>query len=179
MPDVVPGIADMLGAAGPCPEVEYNGRKWKIAPPIQGAKAELEELIISQAERQIDARRGKCSAERYQRYEEALQDSIEAGEYRTLGKKWRKAIFGNVTGPVLILQSLLRVHHKDATEEDAKGLILNKQAEVMRALARVAPDFFADVASEAGLSPTQLAEMKEQMTTALMNQFAVSPTPTE
>lgn len=166
MAESAPGIADMLGAAGPCPEIEYNGRKWKIAPPVQGAKAELEELIISQAEQQIDARRGKCSAERFQRYEEQLQDSIESGEYRTLGKKWVRAITGPL-GPVLILQSLLRVHHKDASEADVRGLMASKSREVVRALARVAPDFFREVLGGSGLDPSQIEAIQAQMLAGL------------
>lgn len=149
-----PSVAQMLGAAGGCPAVEFNGRVWKIEHPVQRAKAELEIYLAGEAVRRVEALQRVLSPAAFQQRMDDVLAMVAGGWYATWGKGWQRATEGP-DGNLLFLFSLLRVHQPDCTVADARGLLFGKTGETLAALEVVSPGFFAAVAEALPVPPDQ------------------------
>ncbi len=169
-------VQNLLGDAGACPEIEWNGKRWKIGHPTQGAKGCLEELVAAKAVAEVKAIKGVLPADDYAEMFKALLSRITTGYYRTFFPGWIEQTTGG-GGAVLFLLSLLRERHPDATEADAVGLAGERGDEVQAALARVVPSFFEMlVASATHIPPDQKAAMRSAMAGVVAAAFP-PPTP--
>jgi hypothetical protein len=135
------GALAALGDAVPPPEVQWNGKPWKIGHPTQGAKAELEKLVVEVAEGSLAELRGTLKPARFAALEKQLDDKILARQWQTWGSLWSEVINGPKSFPLFLL-SLMRPHHPDATLADAEGLWLGANRACRNALVMVLPGFF-------------------------------------
>jgi hypothetical protein len=161
-----PGIGTMLGAAGACPEIDLKGNRWKIGHPTQRAKAVLEELAVAKAVAEIRRLKGILPPDAYAETFAELTSRIAAGDYRTWGGGWQRVVLAPGNSHLFLL-SLLREHHPQASEDDARALALGEPEQVGAALARVVPGFFSLLLDPLPLQETQRAEanrMLEQLT---------------
>lgn len=178
MADQAGGVGALLGDAGACPEIKWNGRAWKIGHPTQDAKTALEELVVSKAVAEVTALEGVLPPAAYAKLFDRLQDRIETGHYRTFGAGWVKQTT-SPAGSVYFLLALLREKQPDATEGDAAGLAAAKGGEVQLALSRVVPGFF-DVllASASHLKPEQKDAIRAALAAVVAEAFPPPPPPT-
>lgn len=145
-----PGIQRMV--AHPGPTVASEGVTWRLGFNDQDAKGELEELIrayvLRDALKNKRALGGKEGEDDY----EATRAQIRRGHFHTFEKGWLDVVNSPV-GAVLFLQSLLRRHHPDVTEGDARALLVREREQTEAAVEVVAPDFFKAMAVGKGLKP--------------------------
>jgi len=160
-----PSVQTMLGAAGACPEIVFQGKTWKIGHPTQRAKAVLEELAVSKATAEVRALRSVLPADAYSELFAELTNRISAGDYRTWGPGWQRIVFGG-TNAYLFLLSLLRENHKDAAEADAKALAVGEPEQVQTALVRVVPGFLSLLLDGLPLNPDQRRQIESTLLSA-------------
>jgi len=139
----VPGIGEVLGEAGGCPEViDSVGRRWKIGHPTQAAKRVLEGLVAAAALAEIKAQERYLSPSDYSEELAAHRRAVLAKEFRTFGSGWERIMSDPPTAGTLFLLSLLRTHHPHATEADARSLQDDCPLDLELALDEVIPSFF-------------------------------------
>lgn len=165
------GVQQMLGDAGACPEIQWNGKVWRIGHPTQRAKAALEELAAAKAVTEVTALRAALPPAVYAELFDGVLKDVASGAYRTFGPGWVRQTTGPA-GPALFLLSLLRERHPEATEADAIGLAAAKGDELKAALARVVPGFF-DLALESHPAPPEAkALIRGQIAAAMLAAFS-------
>lgn len=136
----VPGVQTILGDAGAFPEITYKGKVWRFGHPTQRAKAQLEELVVSEAVKGITSLKTVLPPQDYRELMSEIQRSISAGDYRTWGPGWMQVI-STADGQNLFALSLLREKHPEATLDDVRGLLTDMPDETALAVKRVVPDF--------------------------------------
>lgn len=135
------GVGPALGGAGsPCPEIKVPGKTWKVGWPTQSAKIHHELLVAAHAEEELEARRGIYSREKFARKERELEEGLLAGEHHVGGAYWNRLVDGPDWN-VVLLASLLKEHHPEATVADARALWAGEPRKVRVALAYVIPPF--------------------------------------
>lgn len=172
---VTPGAGPALGAAGPCPAIDYAGKSWAVGHPTQRAKAELELLVIDAAQRNIDQRKGRLSKDQYEAKCAALDLQVQGGHHRTWGPLWR-AVNAGPDGTKLFLLSLLREHQPDATFADVDGMFRDAGRQTTRALAVVMPIFFSLLVTEMPVGPEERAAKLADLLTEYAAQTPSEPT---
>lgn len=156
-----------------CPEIEWNGRVWKVGHPTGRAKEILNSLVIAQASAPILALKESLPASAYA---EILEDfRINLKSYQPWGKGWLAEVQGADGGPLFLL-SLLRLHQAGATMDDARGLIRDCGDEVTLALKQVMPDFFLVLVTDPRIPEAKRPELVKTMTEQL-NKALQPPTP--
>lgn len=138
--------------ASPGPTIHHNGKVWRLGFNDQNAKGRLEELIRSHVIRDaLQTKRelgGKDGEESY----EFTDNKVKKGYYHTFAKGWNEILNSSV-GAVLYMLSLLQKHHPDATEDDARTLLINEPEQSEAAIVAISPDFLETVAIQMGVSP--------------------------
>lgn len=173
-------VGSLLGEAGGCPVVEWNGRKWKIAHPVQKAKAQLEKVL---AARHLAAVAELKDALPPASYEAAWAEAVRlvgTGHFRTFRRGWQQEMTGGASS-LLLLLGLLRCHQDDATEADAAGLLAERPEETVAALVQVFPALFASLAGDLPLPPakrTQAAAEMAERAAAVLRGLSASPSRT-
>lgn len=160
------GALAALGDAVPPPEVRFNGKPWRIGHPTQGAKAELEKLVVQVAEQSVDDLKGVLPAARHAALVKRLDDRIMARQWQTWGPLWSETVNGPLSFPLFLL-SLMKPHHPEATVADAQSLWLGVNRECRNALVMVLPGFFdllaaslpGDAADRAASAREMVAEL--------------------
>ena len=170
-----PGVQTLLGAAGACPEIPHQGKVWRIGHPTQRAKAVLEELAVAKATAEIRALKNVVPADAYSELFAELTTRISAGDFRTWGTGWQRIVFGGVNAHLFLL-SLLREHHRDATEDDARSLAANEPEQVQAALVRVVPGFLSLLLAGLPLSPDQRNRIESTVQTTFLQPPPSVPT---
>lgn len=171
-------IQNLLGDAGACPEISWNGKVWRIGHPTQRAKAVLEELVAAKAIGEVTALKTALPPETYAEVFQGVLDRVSGGEFRTFGRGWVNLTTGG-TGAVLFLLSLLRERHPDATESDAIGLAADRGDEVQGALGRVIPSFFELLLETSAIPAQQKQAVRAALGQALSAAPPPPPTPTD
>ncbi len=133
-------VGTVLGAAGACPEIELNGKVWKIGHPTQRAKAELEKLAVGTAVAEMMELKDVMPEASFKALFSELTDSIAAKHYRTWGPGWQRVVWGPQSTHLFLL-SLLRECHPNASEDDARQLAAAEPEQVTAALLQVIPNF--------------------------------------
>ena len=151
------GIGPALGAAGPCPTIEYEGTAWKVGHPTQRAKVALEHLVVESAAANIEAMRPAWGKKKTEEKLDALDMQVMGGHHKTAGALWN-AINSGPDSVFLFLTSLLRENHPDATLVQGRKLWVNCPREVRRALALTVPAFFTLIAADLPGTPQSRAE---------------------
>ncbi len=171
-PDASPGLQNILGDAGACPEITHKGKAWKLGHPTQRAKAALEELVTSAAVREVTAMKSYLPAGDYRELLAELQGAISAGSYRTWGAGWQRVI-GGTDGSVMFLLSLLRERQPEAALADAWALATDCADEIGLGMVRVVPGFFALLveAYPVPLPPEKKAELVATATEMMLGKF--------
>ncbi len=159
-----PDLNSVLGQSGACPEIELNGKAWKIGHPTQKAKTTLNVLVVQRAANEITSLEGLLPPATTARMFDALTKSIGAKHYQTWHPGWLDTM-GSQDGDILFLQSLIRVNHPEATEQDAFDLYANRLGQVKIAMALVMPPFLDLLEKE---FPPQIPEAQRA---ELMGQF--------
>lgn len=157
-----PGIGIMLGAAGPCPEIPFGGKVWKVGHPTQRAKAELEKLAVAAALDEVRALKGVVPTDAYREMFAEVTSQITNREFRTWGPAWQRAVFAPANAH-LFLCSLLRECHPQATPADALALAQGCPEEVAAALAQVVPNFLRVLLEGLPLTPEQREKAEAAM----------------
>jgi hypothetical protein len=170
------GVQNLLGDAGACPEVELNGKAWKIGHPTQRAKAALEELAAAKAVSEVVALKGVVPPAAYAEMFADVMRGIKTGAYKTFSPGWVEQATGPAGGALFLL-SLLRERHPEATEEDAVALAAAKPDEVQAALARVLPPFFEALLATAPIPAAQKGHVLKVLADAMAD-FLTPQTPT-
>jgi len=163
-----PGVVQMLGEAGGCPEVEWGGRKWKVAHPVQKAKALLELYLAAEAVAEVEALEGVLPPDRYKRAYDSTLAAVRGKHFRTWGPGWQAAVEG-ADGNYLFLLSLLKVHQPDATVADARALLVNRPLATLAALETVCADFFSALAADLLEPPAGQAARAAEMTARFLS----------
>lgn len=156
-------VQDVLGAAGEPPRVVADGVTYTVGFPTQRAKARLEELVAAAAVAAVADLKAALPADLFAEQWADVKELIRRREYRTGGKLWAETV-GGAGGGVLFLLALLREHHADATEADARKLLATSREQVEAALLRVTPDFLRAVAADLGATPDQVATALNRLT---------------
>ncbi len=168
-------VQQLLGDAGACPEIEWQGKVWKIGHPTNRARGALEELVAAKAVTSITKLEGVMPPAVYAAMFADVMRDIKLERYKTFDKLWVEQTQGS-SGAVLFLQALLRERHPEATEADAISLAMGKDNEVQAAIARVAPGFFDMlVASATNLNPEQKATLAAAIRSSILTAFAEQP----
>lgn len=180
-PQQPPSVGVMLGAAGPCPEVEHGGRAWKVGHPTERARVELERLAVQVASRSIYELEAALPPQEFKKASETFVRAVSAKRYKTWGEGWQEIVF-SPENLHLFLLSLLRQNHPDATEDLAQELISACRLQVSVALAQVLPDFIKLLLrAHKMLTPEQrerfAGEFVERATAALAPQPQPQPQP--
>ena len=136
------GIRLELGDAVSPVVIKLGNKEWKIGPPTQAAKGELEGSVVQVAERNLELLKPFWSAAKYKQEEAELRNAIRGGHWKTWGQLWA-TIINSPDGNTLFLLSLMREKHLEATFEDAQALWREKTEEVKKAFALQIPSFFA------------------------------------
>lgn len=140
-----PGVQQILGAAGACPEIVHGKRRWKVGHPTQAAKARLEKLAAKVALDEVRRLKDTLDPAAYQ---EAFGEAVKSlKNYRTWRPGWQAVVFDPANSH-LYLWSLIQEHHPDASEEDVLAICRDAPEEVVAAMAQVLPDFFRLLLSE-------------------------------
>lgn len=163
---------DFLGAAGVCPEIEYNGTTYRVGHPTQKAKDQLTKLVAAvalQGAQQADRDMPGLGAVA------RLTDQITDRLHRPGRELWKRHALGP-DGPKLFLCSLLRENHPDASLDLASALSRDRADEVAVALLLVVPRFFLLLAADPDLPPGW-AEMFREKARELAAQSPAPPTP--
>ncbi len=173
-------ISATLGEAAGCPTIEWNGRKWKIAHPVQKAKAFIEDTLAANAIAEVAKLERMLPAAVYEESFQRVLSVVADGYYHTWEPGWMKSCQNGLTGGLLFIRSLIWCHQEDVTESDVIGLMSEKMGEVKAALVRVMPGFFEYLAEfKVGVSKKELPEVKaqaramaERFLTAMMPDFS-------
>lgn len=167
-------IGDILGTAGAPPEIECNGRVWRIGFPTQRAKTRLNELLIGITEDELESMEGVVSPKRFKKLEDSFNADLKSGKYKTWGDGWANAL-GSQRGGIAFFLSLLRENHPDATEADALLLLRECGEKCQRAMLRVAPPFFSALADDhpavMGAKESERESAKAKLLGTMMPQF--------
>lgn len=169
-----PGLQQMLGAAGACPEIHCDGKVWKVGHPTQRAKAELERLAVAAALDEVRSLKNVIPPDAYQEMFGEVTRQITAKEFRTWGPGWQRSVFG-ASSAHLFLTSLLRECHPNATPADALRLTQECPEEVTAALAQVVPGFLSVLLAGVPMTSDQRTKITEIL--ANLNTQPPSPTP--
>jgi hypothetical protein len=156
--EVPPGVADVLGAAGPCPEVVHAGKAWKVGWPTQKAKAILERLVVAQATAETLALRDAVPPEAFAELWNGLRRAIGAREYRTFGPGWAAAL-ASPGGSLLFPLALILQHHPDATADDVAALREHAGEAFALAVAEVVPPFLSMLGADPQAPPGSRARL--------------------
>jgi hypothetical protein len=160
------GVAQVIGAFGPCPEILHKGKVWKVGWPTQKAKAELETLVVKVSKENLAQLRDAYTEEEYREEDAALRALIRGGHFKTWGSLWR-TVNDSPDGMPLFLCSLLKAHHPDITIATARELWTESPEDAVDALVQVVPDFFT-------LLIASLPETEEARTAAV-NEWKTGP----
>ncbi len=172
-----PGVGPALGGAGsPCPEVPLGSKKWKVGWPTQEAKARHELLVAQFHEESLDARRGIYAPAKFARKQRELELQLGAGEHCVGGDLWL-AVADGPAWNVVLLTSLLREHHPEATFDDARALWRTEPRKVRIALALVIPPFVEVLLTEAPVSRDEKALKVLEMVAHLLQLAGIRPDP--
>lgn len=130
-----------MGAARVCPEIEWNGKQWKIGFPTESCRKEIERLIVAQASGEIMALKGIVPDAEFEAHMAGFRESLIAGEYKApLGRCFKKAFDNDM---VLVFLAMVRQKHPEATKTDAIGIMRDCKEAAKLAIVQVMPDFFA------------------------------------
>lgn len=158
----------------PGPTIHCDGKVWRLGFNTQDAKGRLEELIRGHVVREaLKTKRLLGGADGDEVYESRM-DKVDCGHYRTFADGWRK-ILKTPTGSALFLLSLLQHHHPDATEDDARRLLMREHEQTEAAIVAISPDFFGAMAVQMGASPADAPAVAAAVAAELAT--AVTPEP--
>lgn len=175
MSDSAPGVQQILGNSGACPEIPLDGKVWRIGHPTQRAKAVLEELAAGRAVAEVRALKGVLPPDAYSEMFTELTKSIAAGDFKTWHPGWQRVTLGGGNSHLFLL-SLLRECHPSATEADALRLAREAGEEVTAAMARVIPGFFDLLLAGLGLTPDQQSETRAKIHEIVARLLPTPPT---
>jgi hypothetical protein len=169
-------VGTLLGAAGACPEIVFNGKVWRIGHPTQKAKSCLETLALAKGSEGIAALKNAIDATAYKEYFESHKADVQNGQYMTWGEKWHEIVFSGKNTHLFLL-SLMRTLHPEASETDAILLAVNKPEEVQLALVQVVPDFLGFLLDDPKVPVEQKPAVRDQIM-AIFQKTPPSPLPT-
>ena len=156
VPRRVAGLSHMV--AGPGPSIECGGKVWRVGFNTQDAKGGLEELVRAHVLRNaIKNKRAIGGTEGQEIFDEA-EKKILQGHYLAFEKGWQETLKSSA-GTILYLLSLLREHHPDATEDDARKLLVQEREQSEAAILAVSPSFFSAMAVQNGVTKGDAAEV--------------------
>lgn len=155
-------VTTMLGAAGACPEIALDGKTWRIGHPSQRSKPQLEKLVVAHATAEILALEGLLEPAQFARFFESHKSDVISGTYRTWGAGWQKIALAPANIHMFLL-ALLRENHPEATEKDARALIVHNRHEVELALAQTVPAFFTLLMEDLPLTAEQRRDMRAKI----------------
>ncbi len=135
------GVNEVLGQSGPKPTITHNGKTWEIAHPTQKAKAHLVAIVTESAKASVRDLKPYTPPEEYAEMWDSVINKITARYFHTWHPGWMAAI-GGQDGNVVLLLSLMRIAHPEATEADSRDLLTECPEEVAAAFAEVMPGFF-------------------------------------
>lgn len=157
-----PGVGQMIGTPGACPDIEYGGKKWTVGRPDQNAKGRLEKLAAKVAIDEVRRLKDILDPQAYRESFDGVTGNLR--KYQTWRDGWQAVVF-DPNNSHLFLWSLLQSHHPDISEADVVQLCKAAPEEVRAAFAQVIPDFFtillADILDR--LPPESQATVKAAM----------------
>lgn len=166
MAEQTPSVTQMLGTDGACPEVTFRGRVWKVGHPDQAAKAELENLAVAAAGRNVFPLKAVMPPAHYKELAETFTRAVSTGQYQTWKPGWLEMTSQN---PHLFLASLLKRHQPDATEADAMAMMEEADDRIGVALAQVIPSFIRLLLLERkNVSPEQREQVAGAMAESIL-----------
>lgn len=136
----------------PGPTVVLDGKTWRIGFNTQDAKARLEELMRSHVVREALKNKRAVGGPDGEELFAAKMKQVEGGHYLSFAEGWRDLLRTPVGGTLYLL-SLLQEHHPDATESDARRLLVQESEQTTAALTAITPDFLAAAAVQMGVNP--------------------------
>lgn len=169
------GAMAALGAAVPPPEVQWNGKAWKIGHPTQGAKALLERLVLQTAEANLDAAKGVLSEKRFAAEEKRFGDALMGRTWATFGELWLATMNGPAAFP-LFLASLVQQHHPEFAPELARQMWLERNTACRTALVQVLPDFFGVLSADMPADEEQKRAFAATFAAGVMAALLSTPT---
>jgi hypothetical protein len=165
------GATPLLGDAGPCPTVTHDKKTWTVGHPTQRAKAELEKLVVEVAQKSLDDLRGVLPPAKIAEKEAALDGLLFARAWQTWGSLWSQVVNGPLAFP-LLLASLLRQRHPEATLADAEALWAGANRPCRTALMMVVPGFFTVLAGSLPADAADRQALAERTAAALVASLA-------
>src|SRR5262245_19946090 len=137
-PDRPASVGDVLGAAGPCPVVNWRGHPYKVGYPTPDvlAAVELQVAANATAERKVLAE--VLDPEDLP----DLKTALLGRHHRVGGSLWDAAFNQSAEGTVLILWACVKQHHPEFAVLDAVAMAQDCAEETEAALLLVVPDFF-------------------------------------
>jgi hypothetical protein len=148
-------VADVLGAAGPCPTVAWQGHEYKVGWPVPTVLARIELEIARAAAEECKALAGVLAADDAP----DLRAILLARHHRVGGPLWNEA-FRTARGVLYILWSCVQEHHPEFGLRDAEAMMRECPTEVEAATLIVAPDFTRLVGRATNAPP---AEVEKQI----------------
>ena len=155
-------VGDVLGAAGEPATVRWRDRDYRVGPPTTGAITRAEMLVAKAAGSELDALRGQLPDAQFRKLDTALTAKLLARAHRAGGELFNE-VMGSPDGQVLYLLALLREHHPDLNESDARGMMAEVPEQVERALILVTPDFLRLVGKMKGADPRKVQAVLDQL----------------
>ncbi len=155
-------VSDLLGNAGPLPEVRYGGRVYPVTLPCP--------LVVAHAERAVPALalenvRAAFAGTPDLAAEEAAVKAAVRGRQYGFGQPLYLSVIGGADGNKLILWACLKMKTPGVTLDDVKKMRRDEGAAADReaALEVVAPGFFRAAAGEAELPPSAREALAAEM----------------
>lgn len=134
---VPPTVADMLGNAGPLPEVVWRGKVYKLGLPCPEVVAHAERAVPGLA---LENVRAVFAGADLAAEEKAITAAVRGKKYG-FGQELFLEVLGGPDGDTLILYACLRMNHPEVTVADVRAM--RREADGLElALAQVAGPFF-------------------------------------
>jgi hypothetical protein len=162
MENVGVSVGDVLGAAGEPATIDWNGKTYKLAPLTYGAVTRTEMLVAKSVSAELESMRGELPDGQFRRLEADLTAKLLGRAHRAGGALFTE-VMSSADGQVMYLLALLREHHPDATETDARRMMADVPDRVERAILLVTPDFLRLVAATKGADPRRVQAALDQL----------------
>lgn len=134
---VPPTVADMLGNAGPLPEVVWRGKAYRVGLPCPEVIAHAERAVPGLA---LENVRAAFDGAELAREEEAVKAAVR-GRKHGFGQALFNDVLGGADGDTLILYACVKLHHPEVTVADVRAM--RREADGLElAVSQVAPSFF-------------------------------------
>jgi hypothetical protein len=148
-------VSDVIGDAGPCPTVNWNGKAYRVGRPTPAVLAAVEFEVARVATAEVKALAEALDPQEYAALRESHHRGLLARSHRVGGPQWN-ATFAGPNGQLLILWALVAANHPEFTTADALSMARDSPDEAEAALLLAAPDFFRLVGGRSGTPPAEV-----------------------